>query len=251
MKIIGHRGAAGMALENTVESIRSAIEAGVDAVEIDIRTTKDGHLVLSHDKDTGRLSAANHKVHDTLLEELQQLQLHGNNRIASLPEAIDAVGHVPLVIEGKDSGWARPLARMLHEHKNRKFVVISFNHAELVTFSSLCPAVPVYGLEHTAPFDVIHQAREHGFTGIDINFWILNPLTYYWARREGLEIIVYTVNKVWIARFLKFFYPQISITTNNPHKLGYLSDTKRREKAHKKARAKQARATRGKHESSS
>lgn len=236
MKIIGHRGAAGMALENTVESIQSAIAAGVDAVEVDVRLTKDGHLVLSHDRDTSRVSAAREAVRDSLLEELQQLQLHGNNRIATLPEAIKVVGSTPLVIEGKDSAWAQPLARLLHEFKHKKFVVISFNHNELEIFSSLCPNIPVYGLEHTAPFDAIHQAREHGFTGIDINFWLLNPLTYYWARHEGLEIIVYTVNKVWMARFLKFLYPHISITTNNPHKLGFLSDIKKRERAQRKHR---------------
>lgn len=238
MKIIGHRGAAGMALENTVESIQSAIEAGVDAVEVDVRLTKDGHLVLSHDRDTRRVSAAKHQVHDTLLEELQQIQLHGSKRIATLPEAIEAAGKVPLYIEGKDGGWAQPLARLLHKYPQKKFTVISFNHNELEMFSVLCPKVPVYGLEHTAAYDVIYQAKEHGFTGIDINFWILNPLTYYLARRAKLEIIVYTVNKVWIARFLKFFYPQISITTNNPHKLGFLSDTKKREKAVRKASAK-------------
>jgi len=240
MKIIGHRGAAGMALENTLESIRSAIRAGVDAVEIDVRLTKDGHLVLSHDKHTDRVSESKSNVHDSLLEELRILKLRNGKPIATLPEALRATRGVPLVIDAKETGWAQPLARLLHKSREQQIIVASFNHEELETFNALCPHIPVYGLEHTAPFDVIHQAMEHGFTGIDINFWILNPLTYYWARRKNLEIIVYTVNKIWIARFLKFFYPHISITTNNPDKLGFLSDVKKREKAIKKAAAERA-----------
>src|SRR5688572_24217312 len=55
MKIIGHRGAAGIALENTAESIKAALALPIDGMEIDVRRTKDGHLVVIHDEDTSRI----------------------------------------------------------------------------------------------------------------------------------------------------------------------------------------------------
>jgi hypothetical protein len=55
-----------------------------------------------------------------------------------------------------------------------------------------------------------------------MNFWILNPLTYWLARRRNLEIIVYTVNSAWIAGFLSVLFPRISITTDHPNQMQFL-----------------------------
>jgi len=48
--LVGHRGHPAKELENTLESIESAIKHGADIVEVDIQKTKDGVLVLSHDE---------------------------------------------------------------------------------------------------------------------------------------------------------------------------------------------------------
>jgi glycerophosphoryl diester phosphodiesterase len=49
MLIIGHRGAAGLAPENTMAAIAAGIEAGSDMIEIDVRLTRDNQLVVIHD----------------------------------------------------------------------------------------------------------------------------------------------------------------------------------------------------------
>ena len=59
MKIIAHRGAAGLALENTLESIKAALKLPVYAIEIDVRRTADGELILLHDHHTGHVSKKN------------------------------------------------------------------------------------------------------------------------------------------------------------------------------------------------
>lgn len=229
MKVIGHRGAAGLALENTLGSIRAAVKAGVDAIEIDIRVTKDGELVLSHDRHLGRVSQAAHRVDEHSLKSLKSVKLHDGQAVATLEEALKAAGDTPVVIEGKDSGWARPLADFLKPRKDQSmFSVISFDHQELYTFKTLLPSVPTYALEHTNPLEVVRTARIYGFSGIDLNFWILNPLTYLLARFYKLRIIVYTVNKPWLASFLRLLYPRISITTDVPHQLQFLRPKQRR-----------------------
>jgi glycerophosphoryl diester phosphodiesterase len=54
MQVIGHRGAAALAPENTWESFDIALRMGVDAIETDVRATSDGELVLIHDEGLGR-----------------------------------------------------------------------------------------------------------------------------------------------------------------------------------------------------
>lgn len=50
MKIIGHRGARGLAAENTLDSIQASLDAGADGVEFDVRVSRDGVPVLCHDR---------------------------------------------------------------------------------------------------------------------------------------------------------------------------------------------------------
>ncbi len=228
MNIIGHRGAAGLALENTVESIQAAIKAGVDAIELDVRITKDGKLVLSHDRNISRVSNADHRISKHSLAKLKKVPLHNGQTIATLYEATRAAGGTPIVIEGKESGWAESVADFLSKHTLAGAKVISFNHHELYRFKELMPNIDVYAIEQTNPFEVIRTARQLGFTGIDLNFWLLNPVTYLMARRYNLEIIVYTVNTPVLGRFLKLLYPNISITTNVPDRLQFLRKKRRR-----------------------
>lgn len=222
MKIIGHRGAAGLALENTVESIRAATTAGVDAVEFDIRVTADHQLVLVHDKHTGRVSSEALHVQQHTLAQLRKMPLLNGYPPATLLEAATAAKKVPLLIEGKEAKWAKPLAMFLKDHDTIDCTVISFNLKELYRFKLLMPHIKTYALEHTKPFEVIYSAGLLGLDGIDMNFWLLNPLTYWLARRRKLDIIVYTVNSPFLARFLKLFYPHVSITTDVPDKLQFL-----------------------------
>jgi len=223
MKVIGHRGAAGLALENTLESIEAAVSAGVDAIEFDIRMTKDGKLVLSHDKHIGRVSLHKHHIHLYSLRKLREIDLHNGKPIATLQEAIKAAHNTPIVIEGKDNGWAVPLANFLRKQTTLPLCkVIAFNHQELYNFSLLMPNIQTYAIERTSPFDAIRTAHVLKLTGVDFNFWILSPFSYFLARRHKLDIIVYTVNSPFLARFLRLLYPKISITTNFPDKMQFL-----------------------------
>lgn len=234
MKIIGHRGAAGLAPENTIPSIKAAIASGVDAIEFDIRATSDGELVLSHDASLERTHGYDKKVHNMHSSEVKTVRSKEGNSVPTLNEALKAAGTTPLFIEGKSGNWAMPLANLLRKKSINMITVISFNHQELHAFHELMPNIKVLVLEHRNPFDAINAARVYGFDGIDVNYWTLSPLSYWLARRHGLEIAVFTVNKPWIGSFLRVLYPNIAITTNVPHKLQFL----RRRLLGKKSRAK-------------
>lgn len=70
---IGHRGAPALAPENTLASIRAAVEHGVDLVEFDVLDLADGTLVLAHSDDLFEVShgAAHGRVRSQTLEQLR------------------------------------------------------------------------------------------------------------------------------------------------------------------------------------
>ena len=73
MKVIGHRGAAGLAPENTFAGFDLALELGVDGIETDVQKTKDGKLVLFHDNLLDRTTNGAGVLQETSWQALQQL----------------------------------------------------------------------------------------------------------------------------------------------------------------------------------
>jgi glycerophosphoryl diester phosphodiesterase len=73
MKVIGHRGAAGLAPENTFAGFDLALALGVDGIETDVQKTKDGKLVLFHDYLLDKTTTGTGVLQETSWQELQQL----------------------------------------------------------------------------------------------------------------------------------------------------------------------------------
>ena|SRR5215212_4964425 len=71
--IISHRACQGHAPENTLAGIRAALAFGVDAIEIDVQTSRDGVPVLLHDQTVERTTDGAGRVHDLTLAELRAL----------------------------------------------------------------------------------------------------------------------------------------------------------------------------------
>jgi glycerophosphoryl diester phosphodiesterase len=110
MKVIGHRGAAGLALENSLESIRLANSLPVDGIEIDIRLTADNQFVLCHDPTLSRTSDSHLYINASSLKELKKATLNNGEKIPALEQVLSTIEGQKLVIEPKGSNWAAPLA---------------------------------------------------------------------------------------------------------------------------------------------
>ena len=130
MIIMGHRGAAALEPENTLLSIERAIDIGVDAVEIDVRLTKDGELAVIHDSSVDRTTNATGLVRDYELEALKQLDAGKGERIPTLQEVMELVGQrATLVIELKEAGTEKKVVELINKNSFKKNVyVISFWH---------------------------------------------------------------------------------------------------------------------------
>ncbi len=82
--VVAHRGDWRNAPENSIQAIENCIKMGVDMVEIDIRETKDGKLVLMHDETIDRTTNGKGFVKDWTLDSLKTLQLTDGLGIATL-----------------------------------------------------------------------------------------------------------------------------------------------------------------------
>src|SRR5688572_16111792 len=111
MLVIGHRGAAGLAHENTLEAMRAGLEAGADILECDIRVTKDGVPVLAHDFHTVR---THHDLSVISLLTLKELQKRLKTPIVTLEEVLDEFfGKILLNIEVKGRGSGAAAVKLL------------------------------------------------------------------------------------------------------------------------------------------
>jgi len=129
--VIGHRGAAGAAPENTLPSLRTAVEDGADALEFDLQCSADGRLVVHHDDTLDRTTDGSGPLASRTLAELRELDAgwgftpdrgasfpcRGQGiRIPTLEEALEVAGGVPVIAEVKSVAAGRALATWLEEH---------------------------------------------------------------------------------------------------------------------------------------
>ncbi len=121
ISIIAHRSCWQNAPENSLLALAHCIQAGVNIVEIDVRRTKDGHLVLLHDKTLDRTTNGSGYLRDHTLSEIKQLKLrnrHGKKgavvteltdaKIPTLSEVLDfSRGKLILNLDIKDDAVAQ------------------------------------------------------------------------------------------------------------------------------------------------
>jgi glycerophosphoryl diester phosphodiesterase len=114
--VVAHRGASSSAAEHTLAAYVSAIEAGADGLECDVRLTRDGHLVCVHDRTVNRTSNSTGVVSDLDLDRLQAMDFTSWH--ADLPGSADAlIGDSPylagVVPDRTDDGRVLTLERLL------------------------------------------------------------------------------------------------------------------------------------------
>jgi len=114
--VVGHRGAAGVAPPNTAAGIRAALDAGADGVELDVRRTADGRLVLFHDPFLDLSTGGSGRVETHTWEEVRGLRIDGEP-VLSLAEGLDEVAGsaVDLYLELKEVGYATDVVGTVRE----------------------------------------------------------------------------------------------------------------------------------------
>jgi len=129
MQIIAHRGASYFEPENTLRSIKRAIEMNADYVEVDVRMSKDKELIIMHDADISRTTNGTGLVKDKTLLELKEYDAGNGEEIPALDEVLETVKNkIKLVVEIKEPGTEEKIVEKIIANKLKDTIITSFYH---------------------------------------------------------------------------------------------------------------------------
>jgi glycerophosphoryl diester phosphodiesterase len=191
---IGHRGAAGLEPENTLRSFRRAEEEGVDALELDLRVTRDGHLVVLHDATVARTTDGSGLVEGMTLAELRQLDAGKGERVPILSEVLKST-QLPIHAELKVPEAANLLAETIRERNLELVTPISFLPDALRQLKDVLPDQPVGLILLGAPPDAAERARTLGAEIVSLEAVHLTSELVEDCQRAGLRVTTWTVNE--------------------------------------------------------
>ncbi|BFH73744.1 glycerophosphodiester phosphodiesterase family protein [Sulfurisphaera javensis] len=131
MICIGHRGASAYEPENTIKAFKKAIEMGCEGVEMDLRRSKDGKIVVIHDETVDRTTNGKGKVSEMTLEELKKLDSQGE-KIPLLSEVLSEIKAKLFLLEIKEAGYEDQIVNEVKSFNLLDSVIfISFNYDSL------------------------------------------------------------------------------------------------------------------------
>ncbi len=198
MICIGHRGACGHEPENTLRSVRRALELGAEGIEIDVYFV-DGELVVFHDAKLDRTTNGKGVLARKTFAFLRTLDAGKGERIPTLREVFEEVGRRAFInVELKGARTANPVSTLIHEYVTRHhwryedFIVSAFNRRELRAVSD--PKIPI-ALLLTKP------TRLYGLSARRVRASAVNPAARFVTKKfvenahaRGLRVFPYTVN---------------------------------------------------------
>jgi len=202
-EVMAHRGASGMAPENTMAAIQGAIDVGADWVEIDVQETVDGEIVVIHDSDLKKIGGNAMKVADSTLAELQRVDIgswfgpeFSDQRIPSLKQVLERCkGRIGVNIELKYYGKERRLEESVAGiveavGMQDQVLIMSLSYDGVKKIRELRPGWSVGLLSTVAMGDVI---------GLDVDFLALNAKSTSRAKVRNIQnrdkqVMVWTVN---------------------------------------------------------
>ncbi len=151
--VIAHRGNRAHAPENTIEAFQQAVAAGADAIELDLRLTRDGEVVVFHDPTLDRTTDSSGFIEMRTREQLLSVDAGArfstdggwarpyfgqDVRIPTFHELVDAMpSDLPMLVEIKTATVSEPLRRIISDRKLEKRVVVAaFNKRSIQPFRS-------------------------------------------------------------------------------------------------------------------
>lgn len=200
MQIIAHRGASGLAPENTLKAIRLALTLGAQAIEIDVQRA-DGELWVFHDRRLERCTDGRGVLTAQSRAYLAGLDAGEGEPIPTLWQVMEAIaGKAELHIELKGAQTADEVARLTRRAEAElgfvptQWVVSSFHHPELARFAALRPEIRLGALTATIPLTLAAFAAELGAWSLNCDLDFVDEALVMDAHRRGLKVLVYTVD---------------------------------------------------------
>lgn len=227
LKVIGHRGAAAAAPENTLPSFRHAVRVGADAVELDLHVCGSGELVVIHDPLVDRTTDARGAVADMSLGELRALDAGYRftpNRgrtfpfrgrgvtVPTLAEVLEEIGKLPVVAEVKSATAGEALGDLLERHPAAKRILVGGFSPRAVEAARASARWTCAYTDELRPYVLLGKVGLAGLAVPPVDAamvpprWrgvrVATPRFVRRAHRDGLGVFVWTVNDPGEARRL-------------------------------------------------
>jgi glycerophosphoryl diester phosphodiesterase len=190
---VGHRGAKAYEIENTLESFSKAIESGANAIELDVRMSGDGHLVVSHDDNLKGVFGRDMHIHAASLQDLKHAT---ENRLLTLGEALRFISKrvKKILIELKETGYEKKVLDVIRqEHLGGMSIIVSFHEEALLSIRASDRNIET-GLIYAKSKNPVEIALR-----LDVQYLV--PLYRFVHRNDvekahqnGLKVIVWTIN---------------------------------------------------------
>ena len=195
MFVIGHRGASAYAPENTFAAFDLAVAQGVDAVETDIRASKDGVLCLMHDPTVDRTTDGQGAIGDLTANEIQTLDAGSwfapqfvGQRVPTLDAFLQRYSaRLPLLLEIKVPGTEASILDLALQHQARA-TYVSFHVPSLQQILRLDAQAQVGVISAEMSEDLIRRARDLGAREVIVLGSAITPQLVDLAHRLGLAV---------------------------------------------------------------
>lgn len=150
IQVVAHRGAHQEVPENTLQAFKKAIFLGLDYIEVDLRTSRDGELVVFHDSSLDRMTGMSGRIEDFDLAELQGLPLLYRGkasfryRIPSFEEVLQVVrGRVKIYLDFKEAEVEQAWALLQKYQMQDQLIVYVNSHEQAKAWRAIAPQVPL------------------------------------------------------------------------------------------------------------
>lgn len=238
-EIIAHRGASLDAPENTLAAVRLAWEQQADAVEVDVRLTRDGQIVAIHDEDLRRTGGVPSRIADCTLAELRQSEVGAWKNLIWAGEPIPLLAELLATLPVGKRFFVEvkcgleivdELVRVVRASPNPAAVVpIGFPLDVLAALKQQLPECQVYGVFDfkreragaNTPWrptteELLEAAHEYRLDGVDLNgSGPIDASMVAALTAAGLDVCIWTVDDPVRARYL-LRLGVAGITTNRP-----------------------------------
>jgi glycerophosphoryl diester phosphodiesterase len=223
-EIIAHRGGAGLWPENTLYAFEHAVAMGVDMLDMDVRSSADGVLVLMHDSSVERTTNGMGAVRKLTLAELQALDAayHWSDdggqtyryrdegiTVPTIADVFSALPEARMNIEMKtvQPSLATALCALIQEHEaTERVLAASFSHLALQQFRAVCPGVATSASEDevraffTLNLAFLGPTYSPEFHALQVpeqrnGMRVLTPGFVRAAHGRGLEVNAWTINE--------------------------------------------------------
>jgi glycerophosphoryl diester phosphodiesterase len=202
MKKIGHRGAKGHLPENTLESIKKALQLGADGVEIDVHRCASGELVVFHDFTLDRMTDTSGEISKFTLKQLKKIEVKGHGNIPTLSEVMAFINNKCLLnIELKGHNTPKEASRLIDFYVEKKgwdysnIIISSFQKELLETVYNVNKNIQLGVLTDTNLEEAVAFAKTINAYSIHPDYTMLTQEIVD-SLREQFKVFTWTVNNL-------------------------------------------------------